>query len=393
MSAELLAVATLAVWLYLLLGRGFFWLAAERDSQLAADAEPAMWPSVTAVVPARNEADVVESCIGSLLRQRYAGRFEIVLVDDESTDGTAKVALDAAKAARAQDRLTVLRGAPLPAGWTGKVFAMNQGFRHVEDEREPSDYVLFTDADISYEATDALARLVRGAEARGMALTSLMVKLRCESFAERLLIPAFVFFFDMLYPFSWVADRKKATAAAAGGCMLVRRAALSRAGGIESIKGALIDDCALGTVMKRQGPIWLGLTERVVSLRPYPSFHDIRRMVVRSAFAELRFSPLRLVGTFAGMIVTYVAPPLLAIFGSGLAQVLGAAAWLMMAISFQPTLRLYRCSPLWGFALPGIAAIYTGFTVELAIQHWRGRGGAWKDRFQAAASAGRAAGS
>jgi len=251
--------------------------------------------------------------------------------------------------------------------------------------------VLFTDADISYEAPDALARLVRGAEARGLALTSLMVKLRCESFAERLLIPAFVFFFDMLYPFGWVADRKKTTAAAAGGCMLVRRAALSRAGGVESIKGALIDDCALGAVMKRQGPIWLGLTERVVSIRPYPSFHDIRRMVVRSAFAELRFSPLRLFGTLTGMVVTYVAPPLLAIFGSGLAQILGGAAWLMMTISFQPTLRLYRCSPLWGFALPGIAAIYTGFTVESAIEHWRGRGGAWKDRFQAAASAGRTA--
>jgi hopene-associated glycosyltransferase HpnB len=250
----------------------------------------------------------------------------------------------------------------------------------------PPDYVLFTDADISYDAPDALARLVRGAEARGLALTSLMVKLRCESFAERLLVPAFVFFFDMLYPFAWVGDRKKATAAAAGGCMLVRRAALSRAGGVEAIKGALIDDCTLGAVMKRQGPIWLGLTERVVSLRPYPSFHDIRRMVVRSAFAELRFSPLRLLGTLAGMLVTYVAPPLLAIFGSGPAQILGAAAWLLMAISFQPTLWLYRCSPLWGVALPAIAAIYTGFTVESAIQHWRGRGGAWKGRFQAASA-------
>jgi hopene-associated glycosyltransferase HpnB len=219
-----------------------------------------------------------------------------------------------------------------------------------------------------------------------------MVKLRCESFAERLLIPAFVFFFDMLYPFAWVGDRKKATAAAAGGCMLANRAALSKAGGIDSIKDALIDDCALGAVMKRQGPIWLGLTERVASLRPYPSFHDVRRMVVRSAFAELRFSPLRLLGALAGLVVTYIAPPLLTIFGNGLAQVLGAAAWLMMAISFQPMLRLYRCSPLWGFALPAIAAVYSGFTLESAIQHWRGRGGAWKGRFQAAASAERIVG-
>ena len=393
MSAELLAVATSAIWLYLLFGRGFFWLAAERDSQLATAAAPATWPSVTAVIPARNEADIVGSCVGSLLRQRYAGRLYIVLVDDESTDGTANVARAAAKAAGAQDRLTVLRGSPLPSGWAGKVFAMSQGFHQVEGRPDPSDYVLFTDADISYEAPDAVQRLVHGAEARSLVLTSLMVKLRCESFAERLLVPAFVFFFDMLYPFAWVADRKKPTAAAAGGCMLVKRAALSSAGGIESIKGALIDDCALGAVMKRQGPIWLGLTERVVSLRPYPSFHDIRRMVVRSAFAELRFSPLRLLGTLAGMVVTYVAPPLLAVFGSGLAQILGAAAWLMMAISFQPTLRLYRCSPLWGIALPAIAAIYTGFTVESAIQHWRGRGGAWKGRFQAAsASAERAGG-
>jgi hopene-associated glycosyltransferase HpnB len=391
-SAELLAVATVAIWLYLLLGRGFFWLAAERDGQLAANAEPLTWPSVTAIIPARNEADVIASCIGSLLRQKYPGRLDIVLVDDESTDGTTGAAYAAAKTAGARDRLTVLHGSPLPAGWAGKVFAMSQGFRYVEGAPESTDYVLFTDADISYEAPDAVKRLVCGAESRGLVLTSLMVKLRCESFAERLLIPAFVFFFDMLYPFAWVGDRKKPTAAAAGGCMLANRAALSKAGGIDSIKDALIDDCALSAVMKRQGPIWLGLTERVASLRPYPSFHDVRRMVVRSAFAELRFSPLRLLGALAGLLVTYVAPPLLTIFGNGLAQVLGAAAWLMMAISFQPMLRLYRCSPLWGFALPAIAAVYSGFTLESAIQHWRGRGGAWKGRFQAAASAERIVG-
>jgi hopene-associated glycosyltransferase HpnB len=391
-SAELLAVATLAIWLYLLVGRGFFWLARERDSQLAADADPAVWPSVTAVIPARNEVDVIGSCIGSLFRQKYPGRLHIVVVDDESTDGTAAAARSAAKAADADDRLTVLRGSALPAGWAGKVFAMNQGFRHVEAESDPPDYVLFTDADISYDAPDVVKRLVSSAESRGLVLVSLMVKLRCESFAETLLIPAFVFFFDMLYPFAWVADRKKTAAAAAGGCMLVGSSALSAAGGIESIKGAIIDDCALGAVMKRQGPIWLGLTERVVSIRAYPGYHDIRRMVVRSAFAELRFSPVRLIGTLFGMLVTYVAPPLLAIFGSGFAQILGGAAWLLMAISFQPILRLYRCSPLWGFALPVIAALYTVFTIESAIQHWRGKGGAWKGRFQAAASAERTGG-
>lgn len=394
MSAELVAVATLAIWLYLLLGRGFFWLAAERDDDLAASGAPARasWPPVTAVVPARNEADVIGASLGSLFRQTYPGQLNVVLVDDESSDGTGDAALNAAKSAGAGDRLTVLRGSSPPAGWTGKLFAMSRGFRHVEAEQNRPDYVLFTDADISYEAPDAVERLVRGAETRGAALVSVMVKLRCESPVERLLIPAFVFFFNMLYPFPWVNDPRKGTAAAAGGCMLVRRDALAKAGGLETIKHALIDDCALGSLLKRQGPIWLGLSERVVSVRPYPDFGDVRRMVVRSAYAELRFSPWRLAGTLAGMALTYLAPPFLAIFADGAAQVLGGAAWLMMAVAFQPTLRLYRRSPLWGFALPLIAAIYTAFTFESAVQHWRGRGGAWKGRFQAAASTGRTAG-
>jgi hopene-associated glycosyltransferase HpnB len=376
----------LAIWLYLILGRGFFWLAAERDDDLAAAATPTRWPSVTAIIPARNEAEIVGRCIGSLLRQNYPGRFEVVLVDDESTDGTAEAARRSATDAGAADRLTVIKGATPPAGWMGKVFAMSQGFRHVEQRPAPPDYALFTDADIAYESSDAVGRLVCGAEARGLVLTSLMVKLRCESFSERLLIPAFVFFFNMLYPFPRVNNPRKTTAAAAGGLMMVRREALARAGGLDSIKSALIDDCALGAVLKQQGPIWLGLTERVLSLRPYPHIGDIGGMVARSAYAELRFSPLRLAGTLAGMAVTYLAPPLLAIFADGYTQVMGGAAWLMMAISFQPTLRLYRRSPLWGFALPIIAAFYTAFTFQSAIQHWRGRGGAWKGRFQATAA-------
>jgi hopene-associated glycosyltransferase HpnB len=385
-SVALVAVATLAIWLYLLLGRGFFWLAAERDDDFAAEAPPAHWPSITAIIPARNEADVVGRCVGSLLRQAYPGRLDVVLVDDESTDQTAEAARAAARAVSCDDRLSVIRGATPPVGWTGKVFAMSQGFRHVAQRRAPPDYVLFTDADIAYDSPDAVERLARGAEARGLALTSLMVKLRCESFAELLLVPAFVFFFDMLYPFPWVNDPRKRIAAAAGGCMLVRHEALSKAGGVDSIKGALIDDCALGAVMKRQGPIWLGLTERVLSLRPYPNINDIGRMVSRSAYAELRFSAWRLAGTVAGMLITYVAPPVLAIFASGYSQVIGGAAWLMMALSFQPTLRLYRRSPLWGLALPVIAAFYTVFTIQSAVQHWRGRGGAWKGRFQATAA-------
>jgi len=387
-SAALVAVATAAIWLYLVLGRGFFWRAAERDDDLRRPDSLADWPSVTAIVPARNEADVIAESLGSLFRQTYRGRFDIVLVDDESTDGTAKVARDAAVAAGALDRLTVLSGSPPPPGWAGKPFAMSQGFRHVEPRAEPPDFVLFTDADILYGTPDAMERLVGGAVAQATVLTSLMVKLRCESFAERLLIPAFVFFFAKLYPFGWVNDPSKKVAAAAGGCMLIRREALARAGGIEAIRGALIDDCALGALLKLQGPIWLGLTERVVSLRPYLHFDDIRRMVSRSAYAELRYSPWRLAGTLVGLALIYLAPPLLAFFAHGAARWLGLAAWLALAIVFQPMLRLYRRSPLWGFVLPAIAAIYAGFTLDSAIQHWRGRGGAWKGRFQAASAGG-----
>ena len=387
MSAELAAVATLAIWLYLILGRGFFWLARARDDNFSSDPDPVHWPSVTAIIPARNEADVVGRCIGSLLRQHYAGRFDVVLVDDESTDATADAGREAARAATAEDRLTVIRGAAPPAGWMGKVFAMSEGFRHTMESSDPPKYVLFTDADISYQSADALQRLVRGAESRGLALTSLMVKLRCESLSDRLLIPAFVFFFNMLYPFPWVNDAKRATAGAAGGCMLVRREALAAAGGLECIRGALIDDCALAAIIKQRGAIWLGLTNRVASIRPYPHIADIGRMVSRSAYAELRFSPWRLLGTLAGMIITYVAPPVLTVFASGYAQLIGGAAWLLMAISFQPTLRLYRRSPLWGFALPLIALFYTIFTFQSAVQHWLGRGGAWKGRFQSASAA------
>ncbi len=397
MGAGLLAVAVLAIWLYLLLARGFFWRAAERDDALAAagetDRSDGDWPSVTAIVPARNEADVIAKTIDLLTRQTYPGRFSILLVDDQSSDGTADAARAAAAEAGATDVLMVLKGSDPPAGWTGKLWAMHQGFGRVQEQTAPPDYVLFTDADIAYEAPDAIERLVSGAEARGTVLTSLMVKLRCVSLPERLLVPAFIFFFAKLYPFAWVNNPRRAIAAAAGGCMLVRREALAVAGGLAAIRGSLIDDCALGALMKKQGPIWLGLTQRVVSHRPYLSVNDIRRMVVRSAYAELRYSPWRLAGTLLGMALTYMAPPALTLFASGAAQALGAAAWIMMAVSFVPTLRFYRRSPLWGVILPVIAAFYTAFTIESAIQHWRGRGGAWKGRFQAqAASAEKIAG-
>jgi len=370
----------LAIWLYLLAGRGMFWLGRERDDRVIA--VPRSWPAVTAVIPARDEAECVGETVASLLRQAYPGRFTIILVDDQSRDGTAQVARAAAAALGAADRLTVLPGQPLPAGWTGKLWAQQQGVEAAEAESEPAGYLLLTDADIVYVAGE-LEKLVARAQAGGNVLTSLMAKLRCKSFAERAFIPAFIFFFQMLYPFAWANDPRRATAAAAGGCMLVRREALRAAGGMASIRNALIDDCALAKRLKVQGPIWIGLTDGVSSTRAYPAVEDIRRMVARTAYAQLGYSPLLLTGTVLGLALTYVAPVLLAVFARGFAEILGLAAWLLMALAFQPTLRFYRVSPLWGLVLPAIAAAYMAFTVDSAYQHARGRGGMWKGRAQA----------
>ena len=377
---EIIALFALAVWLYLLAAHGRFWLAGERDDRPEPPA-PAAWPSVVAVIPARDEEASIAQTVQSLLRQDYPG-FAIVVVDDGSTDGTADAAIDAADAIDARERLNVLRGQPLPPGWTGKVWAQKQGV--AEALGKSPRYLLLTDADIVY-APGALKRIVARAENGRYALTSVMVKLRCESLAERAFIPAFVFFFQMLYPFAWVNRAEHATAAAAGGCMLVRGDVLEESGGIDGIRNALIDDCALARQIKAEGPIWLGLSENVRSIRAYNDFAPIRRMVTRSAYAELRYSPVRLFGATLGMALTFLAGPLLAIFASGTAALLGAAAWLMMAIAFQPTLRLYRLNPLWGFALPLIALAYMVWTIESAWQYARGQGGQWKGRMQAAA--------
>lgn len=368
-----LALLPLAIWVYLMVGRGMFWLARERDDRNE-PAEPAAWPSVTAVVPARDEADVIAVSMGSLLAQDYPGAFQIILVDDQSTDGTA----DVAKSLSRQDRLTVIVGSPRPPGWTGKLWAVKQG---IAKAGNPS-YLWFTDADISH-TSDNLRKLVRRAQSGNLSLTSLMAKLHCETFAESLMIPAFVFFFDMLFPFALVNRLKSPTAAAAGGCMLVDRAALERAGNIDAIRHEIIDDCALARAMKRQGPIWLGLTNRAVSIRPYDGLGEIRRMISRSAYAQLHYSVLELAGTVVGMALLFVAPPALAIFAGGSAQIAGALAWAAMAIAFVPMLRFYRASPLWGILLPVIGILYTVFTLDSAIQFWRGRGGMWKGRAQA----------
>jgi hopene-associated glycosyltransferase HpnB len=381
MAGYVLATLALAVWVYLMTARGGYWLAAERDDR-PEPAPPAVWPRVTAVIPARDEVETIATTIRSLLGQAYPGLLSIVLVDDESRDGTATAARAAAAAAGSSDRLTVLTGRPLPAGWTGKLWAVHQGVAQATSAVPPPDYLLLTDADITYRP-DALAPLVARAEAGGNALTSLMVKLRCESVAERIFVPAFVYFFQMLYPFGWVNRCDHPLGAAAGGCMLVRPQALAAAGGIAAIRSALIDDCTLGAALKKQGPVWLGLTERVTSARPYEHFEDIRRMVARSAYAQLGYSPWLLAGCILGMALTYLAAPALAVAGSGLAQVLGAAAFALMVISYQPILRFYRRSPLWGLALPLIALAYMAFTLDSAYQHVRGRGGLWKGRVQA----------
>lgn len=368
-----LAALSLLIWAGLIAAHHGFWLTRERD---AADLPPppARWPDVVAIVPARDEADVVSRAIGSLAAQDYPGRFRIILVDDGSVDDTAAIA----RAAVPGDRLTILAGAPLAHGWTGKLWAVHQG---IAAARAP-DWLWLTDADIAH-APDTLRMLVTRGEGRGLALVSLMAKLRCDSLAERALIPAFVFFFRMLYPFAQ-ANAPRGKGAAAGGCMLVRRTALAAAGGIGAIRGALIDDCTFGALMKRQGRIWLGLTDRSVSIRPYVGTAPIAAMIARSAYAQLGYRPVMLAGTLAGLALVYGVPPLATVFGGGWTRIAGAMAWALMALSFQPMLRFYRRSPLWGLALPGIAAFYAGCTLLSAWQHARGRGGFWKGRAQAA---------
>jgi hopene-associated glycosyltransferase HpnB len=374
MVANLVASAALAVWIYLIAARGGFWLASERDDGGPA---PSTWSAVTAVIPARDEAEGIGQTVASLLQQDYPGPFSVILVDDQSSDNTAEVARQAAAAFA--DRLTIVQGAALPAGWTGKLWAMKQGVERALIG-DPT-YLLFTDADIVYDR-DVLMRLVSQAQAHGLVLNSLMAALRCESFAERAFVPAFIFFFQMLYPFAWVNCPDRAIAAAAGGCMLVRSDALGMAGGIEAIRGALIDDCALARSLKPQGPIRLGLTDRVHSIRGYATAQEIRHMVARSAYAQLGYSPLLLATTVAGMALVYPAPVLLTLFGHGLAQPLGLLAWALMTIAFQPMLRFYRLSPLWGPFLPLIALAYMAFTVDSAYQYARKRGGLWKGRVQ-----------
>jgi hopene-associated glycosyltransferase HpnB len=374
-------VLSLLIWGDLLLARGQFWRIRPTHVR-EADNRPAR---IAVIIPARNEADVVGRAITSLLQQTGENTLHVFLVNDGSSDGTAQAARDAAKTAGRTEMLTVIEGKPLPSGWSGKLWALHQG---TERAREfGPEFFLFTDADIVH-APDSLTTLVAVAEKRSYALASFMVKLHCETLAEKFLIPAFVFFFFKLYPPNWVADPGRATAGAAGGCILIRPEALQRAGGIEAIRSEVIDDCALAARIKGTGGrLWLGASDTTRSIRPYAGFAGIGGMISRSAFSQLRHSAWLLALALLGMAGTYLLPAALVFFGwngahVGLPAVLGAAAWLLMALSFFPVLRIYRLSPLWGLALPLIAVFYLGATVHSALRYWSGRGGEWKGRVQ-----------
>lgn len=370
---NIVAAASLMAWIGLVIFRGGFWRA---DQRLGEARDLADWPTVVAVIPARDEAETIGRTVDSLLAQDYAGDFRVIVVDDNSGDGTAA-------AAGASERLNVITGSPLEPGWTGKLWAVQQGLGAAAEITPNAGYVLLTDADIDHHQSN-LRELVYKAETESLDLVSLMVRLRCVSAWERLLIPAFVYFFQKLYPFTWVNDPARSEAAAGGGCMLVRLSALRAAGGIGEIKGRVIDDCALGALLKRGGAIWLGLTEQTRSLRAYDDLSEIWNMVARTAFVQLNHSTLALIGTVIAMFVIYVGPPASMIaalvLGDHLMGFVGGSAMALMAASYGPTLRLYG-RPGWdGLRLPVAAVLYTLMTVSSALRHWRGRGGAWKGR-------------
>jgi hopene-associated glycosyltransferase HpnB len=360
-----LAMLAAAIWLYLLTAHGRFWSAGPVLTPTA----PATCPGVDIVIPARDEAESVADCLRSLLTQDYRGPLRLILVDDGSTDGTGAIARGLN-----DGRLTVIEGRPRPEGWSGKLWAVSQG---VADGAAP--LVLLSDADIVH-APAHVSTLVAQAERFGLDLVSEMVELNCQSVAERALVPAFVFFFQLLYPFARVNDPASRAAAAAGGTVLVRRAALERIGGIAAVRGALIDDVALATAIKRRGPIWLGHSQLARSIRPYPHPADIWRMVARTAYVQLRFSPALLLGTVLGLALVWLAPPALALFGAGSARWIGLATWIASAASYLPTLRRFGQSPAWALGLPFIASFYMAATLGSAVDHHRGRGVVWKRR-------------
>ncbi|MFF5141814.1 glycosyltransferase [Streptomyces sp. NPDC013157] len=372
------AAVSLAAWLWLLLCQGFFW---RTDVRLPARREPAEWPDVCVVVPARDEAAVLPLSLPSLLAQDYPGRAEVFLVDDGSTDGTGELARELA-ARHGGLPLTVTSPGEPPAGWTGKLWAVRHGIA-LARARGP-EYLLLTDADIAH-GPDSLRLLVAAARTGGFDVVSQMARLRVASLWERLVVPAFVYFFAQLYPFRRIGRKGSRTAAAAGGCVLLRADTAERARIPDAIRHAVIDDVALARAVKGTGGhVWLGLADRVDSVRPYPRLHDLWQMVSRSAYAQLRHNPLLLLGTVAGLALVYLVPPAAvlagAVTGSTPAVLVGAAAWLVMTATYLPMLRYYR-QPLWlAPLLPFTAFLYLLMTVDSAVQHYGGRGAAWKGR-------------
>jgi len=372
------AAAPVVLWLGLMLLRGGFWKADQRLG--AASGTPDAWPAVVAVVPARNEAPYIGRAVASLVGQDYPGGLRAVVVDDNSEDGTAAAARAAVGTGRG---LEIISGQPLADGWTGKLWAAHQGLGHVEQNHPGAKYALLTDADVVHDPS-SVRRLVAKAEGGDLGLVSLMVLLPCGRFWERLLIPAYVFFFQKLYPFRFVNRQDRPEAAAAGGCMLVRRDMLARAGGVNAIRDRVIDDCALAGILKPQGGIWLGLSRDVRGIRGYDGLGEIWRMVARTAFAQLGHSALALAGTVAGMGVLYAAAPVLAagglVSGDGYVAGAGLAGWALIGAAYWPTVRLYGLHPVWVVFLPFAALLYTLMTVDSARRHWQGRGGSWKGR-------------
>ncbi|MBL8836374.1 MAG: glycosyltransferase [Alphaproteobacteria bacterium] len=380
-----LASASLLAWVYLFFFRHWFWRAAERLPAAPPSRPERAWPHVAVVVPARDEAATIAATLEALLAQDYPGPFTVTLVDDGSRDGTGAIAARIAAAPASAGRLRIVAGTPLPEGWSGKLWAVENGIRAVRaGEVPPPEFVFLTDAD-TVHGPATLRRLVGHAETQGRDMVSLMVRLACATSWEKRLTPAFVYFFQMLYPFGAVNDDRRAMAGAAGACILVRRSALERAGGIAAIRGALIDDCALAAAVKRTGGrLWLGLADDNLSLRRYPALAEFWDMVARTAYTQLRYSPLRLAGTILGLSLVFLAPPVLTLLALATADwpavVPSGAAWALMTGSFAPILRYYRLSAVRAVALPAIATLYLGMTFDSARRHWRGRGGLWKGR-------------
>ena len=378
LNLNFLAAIPLAIWLYLLLARGSFWRLSEDKIEPRRLED---WPHVVAVVPARNEATTISQAISSLAKQDYPGEFSIVVVDDHSEDGTAALAQQAANESGASQRLKIHSAAPLAPGWTGKLWALNEGISATSEKGV--EFIWFTDADIEH-APDTLRRLVFRAEKNSLDLTSLMVLLQANTFAERLLIPAFLYFFLLLYPPRWIADPNASTAGAAGGCILLRRNVLAPIGGIASIRGEVIDDCALARAVKKNGgKIWMGLTRVSMSLRAYGTFAEIRDLIARTAFTQLHYSCAFFAVALAGLFGTFLLPWILFFAYPGEAWLLVDTAIALMTATFLLTVRFYNLSAAWALTLPFAAVFYGYATCVSAVRYWLGRGGQWKGRAQA----------